>query len=647
VFACLERLLADGGARRGRWCAAMAVALGCQAAAGHPQVPIYTAMAVGLYTVVRAVELRTAGGWRRAALAALAVPAAYVLGFGLAAVQLVPWVEFARLSTRAAGASYAFVFGSSTAGAEWLLFLFPYLLGAHEASVFAEGPFGPVQAVRVWEHSAYVGILPLALAIAGIGHLVELTRQSGRSGPESADAAGCAAVRHRRFSLGILSALLIVGVIMAAGWHTPFGRVLYLLPVIGKLRAVERALVLVAFALAALAGFGLQRIVESSGRRAWLLAPAGLIVAVPALFVTHAFFRSTEPLFGVPANDVARLSLDLPHTWLPLLLAAASAVLLAWWSRAPARPFTLAIGMALVVLDLGVYATTFTPRAPRRLYRSRPQVIEAWTAERGPFRKATVLTRSSDMSLRAAQQTLAWSWGMIHGVEDINGFNSLQPRRYTDYVFGPRVDDVSYGYLSNERLLREDNPVLSSLNVRYVIVPTGAHPALGPHLRQIYEVTYARVYENTRAYPRAYFADVVRAEINQGRVLRRVTAAGFDGRHEALVEATEAPPLPPANGAATADVNRTGPNALEVATTTTGRRFLVVSEMYFPGWRAYVDGTPTQIYRTNYLFRGVVVPAGRHTVRFVYRPASVVIGAAVTCLAALAIAWLLGRTRSR
>jgi hypothetical protein len=258
-----------------------------------------------------------------------------------------------------------------------------------------------------------------------------------------------------------------------------------------------------------------------------------------------------------------------------------------------------------------------------------------------------VLTRGSDMSFRAGQQSLAWSWGMVHRVEDINGVNSLQPRRYTDYVFGPRVDDVSYGYLSNERLLREDDPVLSSLNVRYVIVPAGAHPALGPHLRQIYEVTYARVYENTRAYPRAYFVDVVRAEINQGRVLRRVTAAGFDGRHEALVEVSEAPPLPPANGAATADVNRTGPNALEVATTTTGPRFLVVSEMYFPGWRAYVDGTPTPIYRTNYLFRGVVVPAGRHTVRFVYRPASVIIGAAVTGVAALAIAWLLGRTRSR
>ena len=130
--------------------------------------------------------------------------------------------------------------------------------------------------------------------------------------------------------------------LIAAGWHTPFGRVLYVLPVIGKLRAVERALVLAAFALAALAGFGLQRIVEASGNRAWSAGGRRLIVAVPGLFVTRVYLRPTEPLFGVPAQDVARLSLALPHTWLPLLLAAASALLIAWWSRAPARPLTLA-----------------------------------------------------------------------------------------------------------------------------------------------------------------------------------------------------------------------------------------------------------------------------------------------------------------
>jgi uncharacterized membrane protein YfhO len=80
-------------------------------------------------------------------------------------------------------------------------------------------------------------------------------------------------------------------------------------------------------------------------------------------------------------------------------------------------------------------------------------------------------------------------------------------------------------------------------------------------------------------------------------------------------------------------------------TVTAGTRFLVVSEMHFPGWRAYLDGVDTPIYRSNYLFRGVVVPPGRHTVRFVYRPVSVAVGAGVSALGALTLVALVGRRR--
>ena len=233
---------------------------------------------------------------------------------------------------------------------------------------------------------------------------------------------------------------------------------------------------------------------------------------------------------------------------------------------------------------------------------------------------------------------------MVHGIDDVNGFNSLQPRRYTDYVFGPRVDDVSYGYLRDERLLRADNPVLSSLNVRYVIVPSGDRLALGPHLRPIFEGTHARVDENTRAYPRRTLPTASAQTATRRSVFRQVTAPGFDGRREALVESASAPALAPPRGPAGAEASRPGPNALDVVTTTIEPRYLVVSEMYFPGWRAYVDGVETAIDRTNYLFRGVVVPAGRHTVRFEYRPASVLTGA-VLSLAALAVTWLLVRRR--
>jgi hypothetical protein len=131
----------------------------------------------------------------------LLLAGAYLLGYALAAVQLVPWVELARLSVRAAGADFDFVFGTSTTGAEWLLFLFPYRLGAHSTSLFAVGPQGIAPAVRAWEHSGYVGILPLALVVVALWHLVELTGSRTVNGSPVETSADALMLRHRWYSI--------------------------------------------------------------------------------------------------------------------------------------------------------------------------------------------------------------------------------------------------------------------------------------------------------------------------------------------------------------------------------------------------------------------------------------------------------------
>jgi uncharacterized membrane protein YfhO len=71
----------------------------------------------------------------------------------------------------------------------------------------------------------------------------------------------------------------------------------------------------------------------------------------------------------------------------------------------------------------------------------------------------------------------------------------------------------------------------------------------------------------------------------------------------------------------------------------------VLSDQYFPGWRATVDGAPASIVRANYAFRLVEVPRGRSVVEFRYAPASVPIGAAVSGATLVGLAVLLRRTR--
>jgi hypothetical protein len=66
--------------------------------------------------------------------------------------------------------------------------------------------------------------------------------------------------------------------------------------------------------------------------------------------------------------------------------------------------------------------------------------------------------------------------------------------------------------------------------------------------------------------------------------------------------------------------------------------YVVLSDSYYPGWRAAVDGEPVAIERANLAFRSVYVPTGTHTVRWVYRPTSYRVGLGISAVALLALA---------
>jgi uncharacterized membrane protein YfhO len=98
-----------------------------------------------------------------------------------------------------------------------------------------------------------------------------------------------------------------------------------------------------------------------------------------------------------------------------------------------------------------------------------------------------------------------------------------------------------------------------------------------------------------------------------------------------------------------ARVTRHEPNRVEVEVevATSAPAVLVLSENYYPGWRAAVDGRAAELLRVDYNLRGVVVSPGRHEVSFRYRPRSVLWGALVSLLtlAALIVWCLRGRTK--
>ncbi|MCB0113029.1 MAG: YfhO family protein, partial [Caldilineaceae bacterium] len=157
-----------------------------------------------------------------------------------------------------------------------------------------------------------------------------------------------------------------------------------------------------------------------------------------------------------------------------------------------------------------------------------------------------------------------------------------------------------------------------------------------------------KIYEALDVRPRAYLAervDVVSTPAEAVAQLQADPALGV-----AVVEATDAPPFHTSAG--NAEIVSYAPERVVVRTRAEDDAFLVLSDAYYPGWRATIDGADTPIHPTNVLFRGVAVPAGEHEIVFTFDPLTwrngvVISGAGLVLWIGIIIAAVLVRRRDR
>ena len=128
------------------------------------------------------------------------------------------------------------------------------------------------------------------------------------------------------------------------------------------------------------------------------------------------------------------------------------------------------------------------------------------------------------------------------------------------------------------------------------------------------------------------------------RIIRGEADWAFDPKQTALVE-TNGQPLPSMPGGklpatASARIVSSQPHSLTIQTNANQPTFLVISEAAYPGWAATVDGVEAPIYVTNYLLRGVAVPAGSHLVEMRYTAPWAKAGALVSILSLLSLVGL-------
>jgi hypothetical protein len=146
------------------------------------------------------------------------------------------------------------------------------------------------------------------------------------------------------------------------------------------------------------------------------------------------------------------------------------------------------------------------------------------------------------------------------------------------------------------------------------------------------------IYENEIALPQTYVVHQTET-MPQEQMWERLKM--LEPSQLALVE--EAPVLSGIEGATPAEVTTYSPNRLVVEAKLDLPGLLVVSEIWYPGWKALDNGDETSIVRANVVLRGVHLEPGHHIVEFEYRPWTVQVGMVLSSITVLALIFALGR----
>lgn len=582
------------------WCAtdpgrraagATAIVTAAAILSGHPETLLKVLLFVTAYAIFRA------GSTRHVLRGTGAFAFAIALGFLLASVQLIPFFEYAQHSRAltlrgdASGPLMANPIASFVTG------FVPDFYGSPTKRGYVLG------ATNYCEQQLYPGIICWALASVAFLHR-----------------------RLRGLAVFMLGAAAVAAAIM-------YGTVVARLAMIAfpplRITLLSRFGLLVIAAVTIAAAVGVDVLLADSRAEArWQRARPALVVfaASVAIAVTIWLFWRAERQLLVDSRQAVHtlraiaLAIEL---LIALLVVAVAAHAL------PSRA-TAALAIAVLVFDLVGFAAGFHALIPRPLVFPPLPELHAAEQDKTIYRVGGVV------------DVLLPNTAMAYGFQDFRGNDAVGVRSYSELLdAGFHYTGITHQIVGGAAL-----PLIDLLGIKYVFAPPDADlprdhfapVAIGP----------TTIYLNATAQPRAFLAD--RTAILEGPgALKAMRSGSVDLRHVAIIErAMEngAAPEPAPAGVGDAIVRRYDRERVVIETRADGRRLLVLTDAFFPGWQATLDGKAVFIHRVDYAFRGVALPPGRNLVEFRYRPASFRAGALLSLMTVPLVAWTLMRRRT-
>ena len=573
------------------WHAAWAGILwGFQVLSGSPQDAFYTLLAALLFLVLHSKPIIQNASWNLRLLGTAGL--LLLLGLGIASIQIIPSFEFVEHSVRssvpyehATRGSYP-IYGLITS-------ILPHFFGSYITGNFwvSDVPWS------IPLYSLYVGILPLVLFLF----------------------APLSSLLNRKFYVYALT-LAIFALLMSLGSHTPFYRLVYYVPGFDKIRAPSKMIVLWVFAWALIAG-SLTTNLLSSRKELLFRRMKLLLFVLPPLALLDVAFLSKNSL------TLQAFSFLIPSSAIPARMAEAQ-----WTIANQFHRFTLFL-VAITFL-LYLHARDFlTPRAAGAFLGGvllfdlisanygairHDDKFYAWASETKNHLDKSIGQDKTVYRTGSFQHRMGANIEMYLGYQTVNGYNPLFPRTYYEYVNHYKFYNkpVPEGWIVFFYDNSGNGVLMDLLNVKYVI----SHTAKTYGLRESY-------------LPRAFIVPESRI-IDRKNILDTMVEKDFDPTLTILLEeksSTTSSRTPSATGLRSyAQILDYRPDRITIQTDSNYPGYLFLSEVFYPGWNAFVDEQPKRVLRANYLFRAVEVPGGNHKVVLVFEPLSVKLGLSIT-----------------
>ncbi len=569
-------LIIESSYRRGFFAAAAGATL--MLLAGHPESAFSMGFSAGAYFVLRIAFARQ---WRKGAIRPLvAAGGAWLLALCVAAPQILPFIEYVPLSVLRGGETP----NPNPIALEHLAALWvPRFFGFGDPT---HGPFwGEFNSTLTT--STYVGVI----VWLGIGLLPAVR-------------ARLLLQRHRVYAMGLATA---ISFLMAYNWE--FAQPIHRLPVFKTMwRCWHISFSM--FALPYLGALGIDCWLRGPSRRRALLWPAALaVVAGLGVYGLFAFNRRVLEMQG-----------HADFVWRQMMVAGGVAALGlgALTLHAHLRRSRVTGGLLLAILlgELLFAARDMLPTAPLRWLNTETRLTQYLRDLPEPHRLHTLSTRVRTGLFQP------------YGFEQWWGYDAMFPKRTRTFVAELDTDfwvSAEPACALSHYLHRVDYMPLFPIDEPGRFTP-------------LTELDGIAVYANNGALPRAYLVSTPKIVSGEDELFAFMRSEDFDPRREVLVQ--EKPEGWPVDrnetaqkASGTARVTERASTYVEIQTEAEAPRILVLADAFYPGWKAYVDGEAVPIFPANYAFRGTVVPAGRHEVRFEYRPVSFFGGLALSIAA--------------